>query len=303
MRKMKKLMGIMAAVILAAAVWDGRLNKVTPPSKDNNLHLSHSSVPMEPGELEVHFIDVGNADAILLISEGKAMLIDAGENSSGDEVLSYVKSQGVTELQYAVGTHPHSDHIGGLDTVLYGIPTETLFMPEKEHTTKTYKDVLTAVEETGTHLTVAEAGNSFQLGSTLLTILSPDQVWDDLNNNSVVLLAQNGEDSFIFAGDAESDAETVMLETGVVPDIDVLKIGHHGSNTSSSYRWLRETMPEYCVITCGADNDYGHPHKEVLSRLNDLSRINDTAVFRSDYNGNITAYSNGSGQIKWETEN
>lgn len=176
-------------------------------------------------------------------------------------------------------------------------------MPEKEHTTKTYKDVLTAVEETGTHLTVAEAGNSFQLGSTLLTILSPDQVWDDLNNNSVVLLAQNGEDSFIFAGDAESDAETVMLETGVVPDIDVLKIGHHGSNTSSSYRWLRETMPEYCVITCGADNDYGHPHKEILSRLNDLSRINDTAVFRSDYNGNITAYSNGSGQIKWETEN
>ena len=301
-RTIKRILGYTLVLVLVASILRDNFGDISTLWTNTDSSLPPITSPSDPGELEVHFIDVGNADSILLISEGNSMLIDAGENDSGDEVVSYLKSVGVTELQYAVGTHPHSDHIGGLDTVLYEIPTETLLMPEKEHTTKTYEDVLTAAEETGTYLATAEAGDSYQLGSTFLTVLSPNRVWEDLNNNSIVLLAQNGEDSFLFAGDAESDAETVMLDSGIVPDIDVLKVGHHGSSTSSSYRWLRTTMPEYCVITCGAGNEYGHPHKEVLSRLNDLSRTNNTTIFRSDSNGNITAYSDGSGQILWETE-
>lgn len=301
-RTIKRVLGYALVLVLAVSILGDHLGDIPTLWTNTDASLPHITSPSDPGELEVHFIDVGNADSILLISEGESMLIDAGENDNGDEVVSYLKSLGVTELQYAVGTHPHSDHIGGLDTVLYEIPTETLLMPEKEHTTKTYEDVLTAAEETGTYLTTAEAGDSYQLGSTFLTVLSPDRIWEDLNNNSIVLLAQNGEDSFLFAGDAESDSETVMLDSGIVPDVDVLKVGHHGSSTSSSYRWLRATMPEYCVITCGAGNKYGHPHKEVLSRLNDLNRTNNTTIFRSDSNGNITAHSDGSGQILWETE-
>lgn len=254
------------------------------------------------GQLSVHFIDVGNADAILLVCENEAALVDAGENDNGDMVRKYLENQGVASLKYAVGTHPHADHIGGLDTVLYAIPTETVYMPAKEHTTKTYNDVLNAIRETNTDLRTPVPGQVLPLGAATLTILSPDREWEDLNNNSIVLYVENGEDSFLLAGDAERDAENAMLDAGLVPKADVLKLGHHGSNTSSSYRWLNEVLPKYCVIPCGAGNEYGHPHEEVLSRLSDLARTQGTVTYRSDLNGNIIAHSNGDGNILFETE-
>ena len=255
-----------------------------------------------PSNLEVHFIDVGNADSILILCDDEAALIDAGENDCGDLVVDYLQDQGVNKLKYAVGTHPHSDHIGGMDTVLLNIPTETVLLPAKDHTTKTYKDVLTAIQDTDANLYVPKVGDELRLAEATITVLSPDRVWDDLNNNSIVLLLENGEDSFIFAGDAETDAEAVMLDAGIVPEADVLKVGHHGSNTSTSYRWLWTIMPDYCVIPCGTDNSYGHPHEEVLSRLSDHSKVNGTTIYRSDENGNIVAYSDGHGNIRFETE-
>ena len=254
------------------------------------------------GELEVHFIDVGNADAILLLCDGEAMLVDAGENNQGDEVVDYLQNQGVSDLEYAVGTHPHSDHIGGLDTVLYSVPTETVLMPAKEHTTETYTDVLDAIDSTGVTLDIPKVGDHFQLGSAQITVLSPDREWEDLNDNSIVLLVENGEDSFILTGDAGIDPERVMLDAGLVSEADVLKIGHPGSSTASSYRWLSAILPDYCIITCSADNKHEHPHDEVLSRLNDLAKVKGTITYRSDLNGTIIAYSTGDDNIKFETE-
>lgn len=257
---------------------------------------------LEAGELEVHFIDVGNADAILLLCGGDAMLVDAGENNQGDEVTAYLQGQGVSNLEYAVGTHPHSDHIGGLDTVLYAIPTETVLMPAKEHTTKTYTDVLDAIDSTGAELDIPEVGETFQLGEAQITVLSPDREWEEMNDNSIVLLVENGKDSFILAGDAGIEPEKVMLDAGLVPEADVLKMGHHGSSTASSYRWLNAILPDYCIIPCGEGNKYEHPHEEVLSRLSDLAKVRGTVTYRSDLNGTIVAYSKGDDHIKFETE-
>lgn len=275
---------------------------LAPNTTDEADGGGETAPPSDPGTLEVHFIDVGNADAILLLCDGEAALVDAGENNQGDEVAAYIQNQGAYSLKYAVGTHPHSDHIGGLDTVLYSIPAETVLMPSKEHTTETYADVLTAIDETGAELITPEVGDTYQVGAAVMTVLSPDREWDELNDNSIVLLVENGKDSFILAGDAEIAAEEVMLEADLVPEADVLKVGHHGSYTSSSYRWLNAILPDYCVITCGEDNEYGHPHEEVLSRLSDLEKVRGTVTYRSDLNGHIVAHSAGDDKIKFKTE-
>ena len=254
------------------------------------------------GELEVHFIDVGNADAILIICDGEAGLVDAGENNQGGEVVSYLKEHGVSALDYVVGTHPHSDHIGGLDTVLYSIPTKTVLMPAGNYTTQTYFDVLDAIETTGAESVFPEVGYTFYLGAASVTVLSPDREWEEANDNSIVLLIENGEDSFILTGDAGTGPEGVMLDAGLVPEADVLKVGHHGSNTASGYRWLNAVMPDYCVIPCGEGNEYGHPHEKVMSRLDDLARVKGTITFRSDIDGTIVAYSAGDDHIRFETE-
>ena len=180
--------------------------------------------------------------------------------------------------------------------------TETTLLPEKTHTTKTYQDVLTAINKTGSRLMIPAVGDKLSLGGATLTVLSPDRVWDDLNNNSIVLYLEYGEDSFLFAGDAETAAEDVMLDAGIVPEADVLKVGHHGSSTSTGYRWLWTIMPDYCVIPCGTGNKYGHPHEEVMSRLSDHSKVNGTTIYRSDENGTVIAFSDGSGYLRFETE-
>lgn len=263
---------------------------------------SSESAPYEKGNLSVHFLDVGNADAILVICDDEAALIDAGENNQGDLVVEYMAMQGVSQIKYAIGTHPHADHIGGLDTVLLNMPVEMLLMPGRTHTSKTYLDVLDAIDHSGVEFIVPQVGDTFVLGQATLTVLSPDREWEDINNNSIVLHLQNGEDSFIFAADAERDAEIVMLDNGIVAEADVLKIGHHGSDTSSSYIWLNAIMPRWCVITCGAENEYGHPHEAVLSRLDDLKKVHGTKVYRSDLNGTIVAHSSGDGDITFTTE-
>ena len=289
---------IVDAVQGAAPDFEGGLPSVSHPIAPGEVPDSFNPVDFD-GNLEVHFIDVGNADSILIKCDGEAALIDAGENDCGDLVVNYLKDQGITKLKYAVGTHPHSDHIGGLDNVINELAVEVALLPAKEHTTKTYQNVLTAIRDNKTTLITPDTGDNFYVGGAKFTVLSPDREWDDLNNNSIVLYLENGEDSFLFTGDAEIQAEDVMLDAGIVPEADVLKVGHHGSSTSTGYRWLWTVMPKYCVIPCGDGNKYGHPHKEVMSRLSDHSKVNGTVVYRSDKNGNIVAYSSGAGNIQF----
>lgn len=245
------------------------------------------------GGLAVHFLDVGQADCILIQQGDHAMLIDAGNNGDGELIANYLQSAGVSRLDYAVGTHPHEDHIGALDTVLKNFPVQNLLMPRVQTNTKTFEDVLDAAIEKGLSITAPKAGDTFPLGSAVLTAVN-NYTGDDLNDHSIMLRLTYGSVSFLFTGDAEVPAEQAALATGLPLRSDVLKVGHHGSSTSTSETFLAAVSPTYAVITCGVDNDYGHPHEETLAALAGCE------IFRTDRQGTIVAHSDGS-KITWST--
>ncbi len=238
--------------------------------------------------LSVHFIDVGQADSILLLlPNGEDMLIDAGQNGDGDDVASYLKKQGVTDIEYAIGTHPHADHIGGMDDVLRALPTDVLYMPALSANTKTYKDVLTAAEETNVPILKAAAGVSiFDADGLSITMVAPTAENTDANNASAVLLVTYLNRTFLFTGDAEEESE-VQMQGDLAAD--VLKVGHHGSTTSSSEAFLNKVMPQYAVISVGNGNSYGHPAEKTLLRLAAIG----ACVLRTDQDGTIIFTTDG----------
>ena len=239
---------------------------------------------------KVHFIDVGQGDSILIEADEHYMLIDAGENNQGTTVVNYLKEQGVKKLDYVIGTHPHSDHIGGLDTVIHSFDIGKVILPDVIHTTKTFEDVLDAIAENGLKITKAVVGNTYSLGASSFTIVAPNASdYDELNDYSVSIKFTNGENSFLFTGDADKLSETQMLSNGIDLSADVLKLGHHGSSTSSHDKFLDEVVPDYAVISVGADNPYGHPHRETLQNLKNRN----IKVFRTDKQNTIIFTSNG----------
>lgn len=247
------------------------------------------------GQLQVHFIDVGQGDSILAESDGHFMLIDAGENDQADTVISYLKQAGVTSLDYAIGTHPHSDHIGGLDKVIEEFPIGKIILPPVEHTSRSFEDVLNAISNAGLKITKPVPGNTYTLGGASFTIVAPVKDYgNDLNNWSVGIRLTYGDNSFLMCGDAESQAEKDMIDSGAVLSADVLKAGHHGSSTSTSGAFLKKVSPSYVVIQCGKGNSYGHPHKETMEKLEKAG----CQVFRTDEDHNIVAVSDGT-NITW----
>lgn len=245
-------------------------------------------------ELTVHFIDVGQGDAALITCGGEAMLVDAGDNAQGTKLQYYLRKQGVEKLKYVIGTHPDTDHIGGLDVILYKFDCETIIMPEGEKDTAAYRDVIAAMEEKGYKKTLPQAGDTYALGDAEFVILSPAREYEDSNNNSVVFLLKHGENSFLFTGDAEEEAEKDMLRAGIDVHADVYKVGHHGSNTASSKAFLDLVTPKYAVISCKEGNSYGHPHAEVLNNLRAMGVL----VYRTDEQGTIIATSDGR-ELTW----
>ena len=249
------------------------------------------------GELKVYIIDVGQGESILISTEERSMLIDAGENDKGDEVLDFIHDLGLEQLDYVLATHPDSDHIGGMDTVLENIDvTEGVFfgeMPDKLiPTTKTYEDVLDVIEEKDIPLFTALAGDTIDLGSgAVLTVLGPvdPQAADSKNNTSLVTRLDFGESSFLFNGDQEEDMEEMLVQSGADLDCDVMTMGHHGSSTSSSQEYLDAVTPEYASISCGRGNQYGHPHDETIEKLEAMG----VEYYRTDLDGNITFTSDG----------
>lgn len=252
----------------------------------------------QDGEMQVHFLDVGQGDSILIECDGEYMLIDAGENNKGQLVTDYIKNRGITKLNYVIGTHPHSDHIGGLDTVIESMNIDKVIMPNKSTNTKTFEDVLIAVKNKGLKVTAAIAGDTYKIGGGEFTIISPDKDYgDELNNWSVVLKLTYGNTNFILTGDAEKEAEQSLCNADIDLKADVLKLGHHGSSTSGSEEFLEAVTPTYGVISCGKDNSYGHPHRETMDKINKY----DITVYRTDMQGTVTAVSDGD-NITWITE-
>ncbi len=251
------------------------------------------AAPVSGGGLTVHFIDVGQADCALLECGGEYILIDGGNRDDGRLVVSYLEQQGVEELAAVVCTHAHEDHVGGLPSVLAVYPTGAVYAPTSTYASNTFDDFVYYTDQQGLEITIPDPGDMLSLGETRITILGPVASYADTNNTSLVLKAVYGETAFLFTGDMETAAENDMLDywDGRMDwQADVLKVGHHGSNTSTGYRFLNEVNPVYGVISVGAGNSYGHPHEEPLSRLNQAGVI----VFRTDELGHIVAVSDGS---------
>ena len=245
-------------------------------------------------DFQVHDIDVGQGDSSLVICEGKALLIDAGENGHETEVINYLRNLGIRKLDYIIVTHQHSDHIGGMPEVLDEFDADNIIMPRltkaQTPTNSTYRAFLEAIKESDAKVISSKVGASYSLGSAMFYIYGPvtDDA-EDINSMSVVTKVTYGENSFLFSGDAETDEENEVLDTGADVDADVYKMGHHGSYTSSSKEFLNAVTPEICVISCGADNDYGHPHDAALKRV----KKHTNEIYRTDICGSIVIESDG----------
>ena len=257
--------------------------------------------PISGNGLTVHFIDVGQADCALLECDGEFMIIDGGNVDDGQMVVSYLKQMGVETLAAVVCTHAHEDHVGGLPAVLSVFQAETVYSPVTEYSSKVFNNFLKKTADQGLEVTVPAPGDQFTLGSTAITVLGPVQEYEDPNNTSIVLKVSYGESDFLFTGDMETLAENDMLDYwhGKVDwNTEVLKVGHHGSETSSGYRFIYETMPTYGVISVGTDNSYGHPHEAPMSRLRDAGLV----TLRTDLLGHVIARTDGS-EITFTWEN
>lgn len=264
----------------------------------DTTQVQKSEATIAPSNLTVHFIDVGQADSILIESDGKFMLVDAGNSADKDIVINYLKNQGVEELNYVVATHPHEDHIGAMDEVVEDFSIGKVFAPYVEHTSKTYYNLLEAIILSELKMKQPEIGSEVTLGGSTITFLAPNVDYgDDLNNWSVGLKVTNGVHTFVMCGDAEELAESDIIATGIDLKADVLKLGHHGSSTSSSDAFLKAVEPKYAVISSGVDNSYGHPHVETLQKIDKLG----IQLFRTDQQGNIIATSDGK-ELTWNVE-
>ena len=246
-------------------------------------------VPADSAGLTVHYLDVGQADCILLQCDGANMLIDGGNVGDSDLVVAYLLDQDVSYLDYVVNTHAHEDHVGGLPGVLAVFETGNVWCPVKEYSSKCFRDFLYYADQQNLDLVCPEPGSTYDLGGAAVTVLGPVRDDYDTNNSSIVLRVDYGETSFLFTGDAEIQAEDDILNAGYDVFATVLKVGHHGSETSSGYRWLRAAAPAYAVIQVGTDNSYGHPHEAAMSRLRDA----EAEVYRTDLQGHIVCQSDG----------
>ncbi len=255
-------------------------------------------VPKPDGTVAVHFIDVGQGDGILIRTKDGDIVIDTGTNENENDFLMYLRTLGVESLEYLVITHPHSDHMGGADLVLESLRVKRVIMPDTPNSTSAYLRMKKLVIESGAELIYPKVGEKYSLGAFAFTVLAPiSPRYDNYNDYSVVLRADYGESSFLFVGDAEELSEIEMLKTHTpdLLDVDVLKVGHHGSHTSSSPAFISRVTPEYAVISCGVNNDYGHPHDVTLVRfgyLEDLGKL-----YRTDLQGDIVFLTDGTNLI------
>ena len=263
----------------------------TPDSQNISENISQDiSILPESSMFEAHFIDVGQADATLLLCDDKTMLIDGGNPEDSNLIVSYLKKLDIKHLDYLICSHAHDDHVGGLSGALSVVTVGKVYAPKTENDIKSYQNFKKKVSEQNLKIETPTAGNTFNFGRSTVLFLGPvKEDSDNLNNTSIMMKITYGNTSFLFTGDAEHDEELSVIEQGYDLSADVLKVGHHGSSYSSTYLFLREIMPQYVIISVGKNNSYGHPSEQTLSRLNDA----DVQVYRTDTHGDIILSSDG----------
>lgn len=309
MKTVPRCLALFIAVILLAAGCSLPASQIVPQSstatqpttsQSSVTATTTSSLPtvsdtptgtaLPTGTVQVHFIDVGQGDAILIQApDGKTMLIDGGEADSG--ALQYLQSKGITKLDVVVATHPHADHIGGLAEILNTIPTTRVVTSGQMHTTRTFERFLDAIAAARAEYVEVKRGDTIRLGDLVFSVLNPvSAAGDDLNNGSVVLRLVYGNVSFLLTGDAEKEAESAMSVSSFSPvQATILKVGHHGSRTSSSRAFLDLVKPEVAVYSAGKGNSYGHPHPETITALKAVG----AKIYGTDVNGTITVNTDG----------
>ena len=303
--KQKTIRSVLLAAVLALSLLLGGcgVDDVSPTTQSTSPTVQttrpetyqpdtqpETTVPTLPqgSELQVRFLDVGQADAALVSCDGHHMLIDGGNRGDSNLIYSVLQREEISYLDMVVATHAHEDHIGGLPGAFQYASAGLTLCPVTAYDSDVFETFAARAREKGGGLTVPEPGDTYPLGSATVTILGVNGA-EDTNNTSIVLRIDYGETSFLFTGDAEREAEQVILDSGLPLSATVLKVGHHGSDTSTTYPFLREIMPQYAVISVGAGNSYGHPCEDTLSRLRDA----DVKVFRTDMQGDIVFTSDG----------
>lgn len=260
------------------------------PSTQNPEQTAGTGITIpDSSTFEVHFIDVGQADAALVLCDGHAMLIDGGNSGDSSLIYSYLKNHGITYLDYVVATHGHEDHVGGLSGALNYASVGKAYCSVDSYDSEAFNDFVKYLGKQNKSVSVPKVGETFDLGTSNVQIIGVNGNAADHNNSSIVLRIEYGETSFLFTGDAEREAEQTILNAGYELESTVLKVGHHGSDSSTSYVFLRAVAPKYGVISVGEGNSYGHPTEDALSRLRDA----DVTVYRTDLQGTIICTSDG----------
>ncbi|MGN0593750.1 MAG: ComEC/Rec2 family competence protein [Hominimerdicola sp.] len=297
-QRVQLIIGVIVIFIAGVSVLLEKLGIVT--SDTIMVQSGMKDKPAEYADTEVHFVDIGQGDATLVISDGEAMLIDSGDKDDKDTLVNYLESQGIEELKYVIVTHPHADHMGEMPDVLQNFTVDKFIMSQVPDdlvpTSYIYKKTLEEIKNQGLRITKA-TDTEFDLGDCTVELFTPKEEQSDLNNYSTFVKITDGENSFLITGDAEKSEEKDILSQGFDLSAKVLKVGHHGSRYSSTVDFLDEVLPRYAVISCGADNDYGHPHDEAVSRLNKYA----TNLYITAEQGTIVFYSDGEG-LTVETE-
>lgn len=250
------------------------------------------------GELEVHFLDVGHGDATVILCGEHAMMIDCGDDEQGTKLQNYLTKHGVDQLDYLLLTHPDKDHIGGAPVIITKFPLGQVFQSGYDKGNKTAEKLRQTLKYKQIEAATPKVGAEYQLGEAYFTILGPNRTYEESNDSSIALLLHFGENTFLFTGDAEEEAETDMTKNSALPGLslkaDVYQVGHHGSRSSSKKKFLDAVSPEFAVISCDYQGEHGHPHAEVLNRL----REREIQVFRTDEQGTVMAVSDGK-NITW----
>ena len=286
MKRKKLNFLVISAITSLALIFAGCSSTNNKENKNPNNKTSIENIASKNSE--IHFINTGNSDAIL-IKGVKNVLIDGGDNDDEESIVQYLKKQGVKKIDYLIATHNHADHIGGLDSVVDNLDIGQVLVSNGDATTKTYRDFITSLSDKKLKPSVPLKDAKFDLGNGAYMQIFNTNGGSNTNDQSLVTLYVNGKDKFLFTGDAEKDTENEILS--LVPDVDVLKVGHHGSRSSTTQKFLDKVNPEYAIITVGKDNRYHHPHKVVMDKL----KTKKIKVHRTDECGTIIFESTGNG--------
>lgn len=285
MKKLKKIIRFLSVVIVIMFSIYYFLEENGYLNKTSYAYLDTKEVALydNSATLKIYYFDVGQADSTLIIDKDKTMLIDAGNNSDGLKIVNYIKSLGVTKLDYVVATHAHEDHIGGIDDIIDNFDIGIFYMPDAITTTTTFEDVLDVLERNKLKFSTPNIGDEFKLTDASFKVLYTGNDTTDLNNTSIVLKMTYGKYKYLFMGDATSKVEKILLNNETDLDADILKVGHHGSSYSTTDDFLNKVNPSYAIISCEKDNKYNHPSKEVITKLEKKN----VTFYRTDLVGTI----------------